>query len=765
MVDYTKLGLIPIIVLLVFIITMITVQPAEPVLYRPEITLILNFLFLTMSNLIVAAISGKSFLKQGSLNVLLLSCALIISGLISFISGLIGPFSMNFGVTLVDIGLFASASLQVMSAIVTLTTTSASETAQRKLALTAAYTFIIAFVSFLTLVAFLNVIPPFFMSQGTTEISKAFAGINIFFLTLSSSLFLWQYFHTKSEQLYWYSLALILLGIGELSSTFQTQNGDIYNWMGRIAQYIGGLYFLIAITRLNVGEKRDEISERWATAFGTDKKQLPALFANMLNAFAYCKIITDKNGKPIDWVYIEVNNAYERIIGRKREGIIGKKATELMPDLVNDPASWIEKYGHVAVNCEPIIFENFRQYQKRWYNVSAYCPKKGYFVAFLEDITERKLAERAMKESEERFRFVAEAANVMVYEADYLSNRIIVARGLKELLGYVSEEVPSTYNWWRAQIHLDDAQKVATQFDAIIKNKESKGYVLEYRIRHKNGQYLTVKDTVKIVRHDNKIHIIGGVRDITERKQLQQKLEEYTKHLEKLVEERTNALKDKERLAAIGQTAGMIGHDIRNPLQAITNELYIARQDIISSPDAEHTQEALESINLIQQQTDYISKIVSDLQDYARPLKPEYETVKLSDLVTSVFQTLDIPEKVVISVDIQSFIDLRTDPTFIRRILTNLTNNAIQSMPDGGKLEIKTSKTDNQVVITVSDTGKGIPEEIKPKLFTPLLTTKAKGQGLGLAVVKRLVEALNGTVTFESETGKGTKFTITLPAS
>lgn len=133
--------------------------------------------------------------------------------------------------------------------------------------------------------------------------------------------------------------------------------------------------------------------------------------------------------------------------------------------------------------------------------------------------------------------------------------------------------------------------------------------------------------------------------------------------------------------------------------------------------------------------------------------------------MTSVFQTLDIPEKVVISVDIQSFIDLRTDPTFIRRILTNLTNNAIQSMPDGGKLEIKSSKTENQVVITVSDTGEGIPEEIKPKLFTPLLTTKAKGQGLGLAVVKRLVEALDGTVTFESETGKGTKFTITLPAS
>jgi signal transduction histidine kinase len=84
-------------------------------------------------------------------------------------------------------------------------------------------------------------------------------------------------------------------------------------------------------------------------------------------------------------------------------------------------------------------------------------------------------------------------------------------------------------------------------------------------------------------------------------------------------------------------------------------------------------------------------------------------------------------------------------------------------MPNGGNLKIIATKTENKAVIAVSDTGKGIPEEIKPKLFTPLVTTKAKGQGLGLAVVKRLVEALNGSITFESQEGKGTTFTIQLP--
>jgi signal transduction histidine kinase len=207
----------------------------------------------------------------------------------------------------------------------------------------------------------------------------------------------------------------------------------------------------------------------------------------------------------------------------------------------------------------------------------------------------------------------------------------------------------------------------------------------------------------------------------------------------------------------------MVGHDIRNPLQAITSELYLAKEAIANSPHIEDRTQTLESINIIEEQTDYISKIVSDLQDYARPLKPEYSEINLSGLIVSVFQTISIPDKIVLKIDVKDFPKIKTDPTLIRRALTNLINNAIQAMPNGGNLKIIATKTENKAVIAISDTGKGIPEEIKPKLFTPLVTTKAKGQGLGLAVVKRLVEALNGSITFESQEGKGTTFTIQLP--
>jgi PAS domain S-box-containing protein len=757
-----KIGLIPIIVLIAAIFIIGVFNLPNPVIISGSVLLALNLLFVTALNLIVAGISGKSFLKYGSLNVLLLSCALIISGSVSLIGSITGAVSANYGITIKDIGLLVSAGLQTMSAIITLTATSSSQATQRHIALITAYITTFIFLIFLTVISLFNLLPTFYVTDGATIISQLFISTTIFFFALSAGLFLWQYLQSKSDILYWYSLALILFAIGEFSGIFQFQIGDIYFVLGSSAFYLGGIYFLIALIRLG-GQKRGEITERWATAFGADQTQLAALFSNMLNAFTYCKILTDKEGHPTDWLYLGVNDAFEKTFQVKRGEIIGKTAREVFPQLFTEQAGWLKTYGKVALTCQPVMSEIFRQTQNKWYNVSTYCPKRGYFVSFLEDITESKNAEAALRESEERFRFVAEAANVLVYEYQTETGKLTLERGLEELTGYNPDEMTITVNWWITSVHPEDSGKTMAQIEEALNDVNSKGYVVEYRFRHKKGHYIHVKDTAKILRHNSSTHIIGGVRDVTERKQLQQKLQEYAKQLEALVEERTRELKDKERLAAIGETAGMVGHDIRNPLQAIINELFMARQTMNKYPSKD-TDEALESINLIQEQADYISKIVSDLQDFARPLKPEYVTVKLADLVTSVFQTINIPEKITVKVDIQGFLEIKTDPTFIKRVLTNLTNNAIQSMPNGGTLTLAAYKKVEEIVITVSDTGKGIPEEVKPRIFTPLVTTKARGQGLGLAVVKRLIEALQGNVSFESQQNEGTTFIVNLPA-
>ena len=246
----------------------------------------------------------------------------------------------------------------------------------------------------------------------------------------------------------------------------------------------------------------------------------------------------------------------------------------------------------------------------------------------------------------------------------------------------------------------------------------------------------------------------------------EKRLKAHTENLEELVEEKTKQLRDTERLAAIGETAGMVGHDIRNPLQTIICELYLAKGELSSLPDGDSKETLKGTVRAIEDQVTYINKIVTDLQDYAKPLSPCYEETDVEKTLQSVLSTMFIPD----SIEVTFYVDedcpkLMTDPSYVKRILTNLVSNAVQAMPNGGKLAITAHCKDNKVFLNVEDTGEGISEEAKSKLFKPLFTTKAKGQGFGLAVVKKLTEALGGNITFESEPGKGTKFAIELPTS
>ena len=254
------------------------------------------------------------------------------------------------------------------------------------------------------------------------------------------------------------------------------------------------------------------------------------------------------------------------------------------------------------------------------------------------------------------------------------------------------------------------------------------------------------------------------LKDITERKKMQVELEEYARHLEELVRERTEKLKAAERFAAIGETAGMVGHDIRNPLQAITSDVFLAETDLIAIPESEAKNSIQESLSEIEKCTDYINKIVADLQDFARPLRPNTEETDLKLVIEDLLKKNCLPEniKVTVKVDAEAS-KVVADSTFINRIMCNLVTNAVQAMPKGGKLTVNVYKNANDTIITVKDTGVGIPESVKSKLFTPMFTTKSKGQGFGLAVVKRMTEALGGTVTFESQEDKGTTFMIHLP--
>jgi signal transduction histidine kinase len=225
---------------------------------------------------------------------------------------------------------------------------------------------------------------------------------------------------------------------------------------------------------------------------------------------------------------------------------------------------------------------------------------------------------------------------------------------------------------------------------------------------------------------------------------------------------REELLKSK-RLAAVGEAAAMVGHDLRNPLQATVTIVYLVKK-LLSSGGVEERNRAFGLLEELNDQVYYMDKIVSDLQDYTRPVGSELIETNLSEMIREVIANVKIPGNVKVSnMNREDPRKAILDPVLLRRVLANLVLNAIQAMPKGGELIITTNKTQDSVEIIVQDTGVGIALENLEKIFNPFFTTKAQGQGLGLAVCKRLVEAQGGEITVKSELGNGSTFTVSLP--
>ena len=210
----------------------------------------------------------------------------------------------------------------------------------------------------------------------------------------------------------------------------------------------------------------------------------------------------------------------------------------------------------------------------------------------------------------------------------------------------------------------------------------------------------------------------------------------------------------------------MVGHDIRNPLQAITSDVYLAKSDLSPLPDSEGKKNALESLSEIEENVGYINKIVQDLQDYARPIRASTKETEVETMINDLLSKNRVPPEIKIKVEVERSTNTAVvDPDLLKRVIGNLVANAVQAMPEGGDLAIRAYAESGEIVFSVQDTGVGIPIEVQPKVFTPLFTTKSKGQGFGLAVVERIVETMRGTVSLKSEMGKGTTFVIRLPSN
>lgn len=220
------------------------------------------------------------------------------------------------------------------------------------------------------------------------------------------------------------------------------------------------------------------------------------------------------------------------------------------------------------------------------------------------------------------------------------------------------------------------------------------------------------------------------------------------------------AVERSEHLAAIGELAASIAHEVRNPLAGMKGALEVMRRRLKEPPNQEVVDEVLRQIVRME-------GLVRDLLSYARPrpLSPQHFNVAelLDQLLRSCRDESDAAGITVRRTYDPGSDHLYADPHQMEQVFINLLHNAIQAMEAGGTLTLSTRVEGADVVTTFQDTGKGIPAHVLPHVFTPFYTTKHRGSGLGLAIVKKIVEEHGGAIEIESEAGRGTTATVVLP--
>ncbi|MHB8881565.1 MAG: hybrid sensor histidine kinase/response regulator [Thermodesulfovibrionales bacterium] len=474
-----------------------------------------------------------------------------------------------------------------------------------------------------------------------------------------------------------------------------------------------------------------------------------SLFSNMLNGFAYCRMIFEDD-LPRDFVYLSVNDAFSILTGLT--DVVDRKVSEVIPGIRESDPELLEIYGRVSRTGLPERFEMFVGALQKWFWLSVYSPKKDHFVAVFDVITERKLAEAALQESERKYRSLVDHAVVGVYRSNIEGTFLYVNKAMADIMGYNSRDELL-------------AEPVLSRFkrpgdrEPFIVNLKEKGMLSGYEvgITTRSGDDKTI--VISAVLDDNMIS--GMVMDITVQKKLEAQLLQA------------------QKMEAIGTLAGGIAHDFNNILSTIVGYGHILQvQTKEDDPRRMNVEEILNA-------ADRATALTHSLLAFSRKQVMHVRPVQLNDLVRRVETLL----RRIIGEDIsirtapgEDRITVMADSGQIEQVLMNLATNARDAMPHGGTFTIRIScvELDESFVarhgygnpgaytlLTVADTGEGMDEETRRRIFEPFFTTKefGKGTGLGLSVVYGIIKQHDGYIEVSSEPGAGTTFKIYLPLS
>lgn len=477
-----------------------------------------------------------------------------------------------------------------------------------------------------------------------------------------------------------------------------------------------------------------------------------SLFENMLNGFAHCKMIYDIDGKPKDFIYLDVNHAFETNTGLKN--VKGKLVSEVIPGICEADPGLFEIYGRVAATGRPEEFERYVQALKMWFHMTVYSPRKDYFVAVFDVITERKRVE------EENIRMsmaIEQAAEgIVVTDTDGIIRHVNPA--FTVMTGYSREEAIGQ----KPNILKSGEQEQVFYNELWMTITSGRIWRGTFKNKRKDGSLYTEDATISPV-FDAKGGIVNYVavkHDITEKIHLEAQLSQ------------------SQKMEAVGQLSGGIAHDFNNLLSIINGYSQMLLKDSeLNSPDRHHVEEILRA-------GDRASSLTRQLLLFSRRevLKPKI--IDLNMIVSDMGKMLGriVGENISMTITSSpSLWPIKADPGQVEQVIMNLVVNARDAMPVGGTLSVKTENMKinaenshehpagialgSYVILSVKDSGCGMDDNVKGHMFEPFFTTKeiGKGTGLGLATVYGIVSQSGGYIDVQSAVGLGTCFRIYFP--
>ncbi len=465
---------------------------------------------------------------------------------------------------------------------------------------------------------------------------------------------------------------------------------------------------------------------------------------------------------------VELDCKPEQVIGRKLEEVI---------EYLEEPGKirrLIEAEG--SIRNYPYHFKT-KAGTKKWILHNSFLIETEAGEKVLEsivtDITEKRKSEDKIKQSESKFRAIFEKAGAAIFIAEPQSGKIVDCnRRAEQLVGMQHDEIIGLH---QSKLHPEGKKDEYKKFfDEHSSGKKQNDYQVE--IKDKQGNVKPVWISADLFNFGGKDLLVGFFTDLSERINYEKKEKEAlaasvqaeTEHRKAEELERAyNELKNiqeklirSEKLAALGRLSGIVAHDLRNPLAVIRNSIYIIKSKLkdLSDPKVK------KYLKILDEEIETADTIIEDVLSFTRLKNIKLSSFSLNQEIEKILEKIEIPKNIKLTKKTDKNISkIKGDKDQLKRVFINLINNAIEAMPDGGKLTITTKAKDERVLIKIVDSGVGIGDKDQGKIFEPMFSTKIHGTGLGLSASKNIIEAHQGEIEIESKRGEGTTVFLKIP--